>query len=69
MLAFLLQIPQFASAITAYATHQPVDIKSTWHAVMLAVVAAGIASAKAHDVHSTSSEVAAATAPPDVPKK
>lgn len=62
LLTLLLGIPTFITAITAWSNHQAVDWRSVLTSTALAIVTAGLASAKDSTTHSTVAQVEASTA-------
>jgi len=60
LLTLLLGIPTFINAITAWGNHQPVDWRSVLVTTALAVITAGLATAKDSANQSTPAQVQAA---------
>lgn len=58
ILAFLTSVPQFVTAIAAWAHHQPADWRG---AILSVVIAAGFAASKDSTTHSTLLQVETST--------
>lgn len=59
--SLLLTVPQFVSAITAWANHQAVDWRPVLISVAMAVLGTGLVAAKDGTTHSTIAQVEKAT--------
>lgn len=62
LLTLLLGVPTFITAITAWSQHQPVDWRAVGVSTALAVITAGLASAKDASTHSTPAQIQASGA-------
>jgi NADH:ubiquinone oxidoreductase subunit 4 (subunit M) len=61
IVTFLLSVPAFVSALSAWAAHQPVDWRSVIVSVALTAGGVGLISAKDSTTHSTIAQVQAST--------
>lgn len=61
VIALLLNVPVFVSAIYAWGKHQPVDWRSVLVTTTLTVVGAGLVAAKDSTTHSTIPQIEAST--------